>query len=96
MFGGGGIYNDLGWLDLNGSSIDNNYAGTYGGGIYDNVDASSGRYSTVNLYSGSIDHNTAKAKLSGGGIYSVYGTVITGNRSLVHENIPDQIRTVGA
>jgi hypothetical protein len=96
MFDGGGIYNNLGWLDLNGSSIDNNYAGNYGGGIYNSVDASSGQYSTVNLYSGSIDHNTAKAKLSGGGIYSVYGTVITGNRSLVHENIPDQIRTVGS
>jgi len=96
MFGGGGIYNNLGWVNLNGSSVSNNYAGTYGGGIYDNVDTGSGQYSTVNLYSGSIDHNTAKAKLSGGGIYSVYGTVITGNRSLVHENIPDQIRTVGS
>ncbi|MGA9097545.1 MAG: hypothetical protein WB392_01280 [Methanotrichaceae archaeon] len=96
LFGGGGICNNLGVLNLNGSSIDHNYAGTYGGGIYDNVDTSSGYYSTVNLNSGSIDHNMAEAKLSGGGIYSVYGTVITGNRSLVRENIPDQIRTVGA
>lgn len=96
MFGGGGVYNNLGWVNLNGSSISNNYAGTYGGGIYDSVDTSQDSYSTVNLISGSIDHNTAKAKLSGGGIYSVYGTVITGNRSLVHENTPDQIRTVGS
>jgi hypothetical protein len=96
MFGGGGIYNNLGWVNLNGSSISNNHAGSYGGGIYDNVDTSSGLYSTVNLISGSIDHNIAKAKLSGGGIYNVYGTVITGNRSLVHENTPDQIRTVGS
>lgn len=96
MFGGGGVYNNLGWVNLNGSSISNNHAGSYGGGIYDNVETDSGLYSTVNLYSGSIDHNTAKAKLSGGGIYNVYGTVVTGNRSLVHENIPDQIRTVGS
>jgi hypothetical protein len=96
MFSGGGICNNLGVLNLNGSSIDHNHAGIYGGGIYDNVDTNSGLYSTVNLYSGSINNNTAGAKLSGGGIYSVYGTVITGNRNLVHENIPDQIRTVGS
>lgn len=96
MFGGGGVYNNLGRVNLNGSSISNNYAGSYGGGIYDNVETSSGLYSTVNLISGSIDYNTAKAKLSGGGIYNVYGVVITGNRSLVRENIPDQIRTVGS
>jgi hypothetical protein len=96
LFGGGGIYNNLGWLNLNGSSIDHNYAGTYGGGIYNNVDTSAGLYSTANLISGSVENNTANAKLSGGGIYSVYGTVITGNRSLVHGNTPDQIRTVGS
>ncbi len=96
MFGGGGVYNNLGMVNLNGSSISNNHAGSYGGGIYDNVETDSGLYGTVNLYSGSIDHNIAKAKLSGGGIYNVYGTVITGNRSLVHENTPDQIRTVGS
>jgi fibronectin-binding autotransporter adhesin len=96
MFGGGAIYNNLGWVNLNGSSISNNYAGTYGGGIYDNVDTIHDSYSTVNLIMGSIDHNIAKAKLSGGGIYNVYGTVIIGNRSLVHENTPDQIRTVGS
>ena len=96
MFGGGGIYNDLGLLNLNGSSIDHNYSGSYGGGIYNNVDTSSGLYSTLNLYNGSIDHNTASAKLSGGGVYSVYGTSITGNKNLVHENTPDRIRTVGS
>ena len=96
MFGGGGIYNDLGVLNLNGSTIDHNHSGTYGGGIYNNVDTSSGLYSTLNLYNGSIDHNTASAKLSGGGVYSVYGTSITGNKSLVSENTPDQIRTVGS
>jgi hypothetical protein len=94
LFNGGGIYNNLGLLDLNGSSIDYNYAGTYGGGIYNNVDASSGLYSTVNLINGSVRNNTANAKFSGGGIYSVYGTVIAGNRSLVLGNAPDQIRTV--
>ncbi len=57
---------------------------------------STGLYSTLNLYNGPIDHNTASAKLSGGGVYSVYGTSITGNKSPVHENTPDQIRIVGA
>jgi hypothetical protein len=80
---------------LNGSSIDHN-SGPYGGGIYNNVDTNSGLYGTLNLYNGSIDHNTASAKLSGGGVYNVYGTSITGNKSLVRENTPDQIRTVGA
>jgi hypothetical protein len=78
-FVGGGIWN-AGRLTVARSTISGNSASN-GGGIYN-------YNGTVNLESGSIDHNIAN--LNGGGIYSILGTLI-GNMSIVHDNTPDQI-----
>ena len=42
---------------------------------------------TVSLLSGSVDHNIAA--LNGGGIYNLGN--VTGNLSIVHDNIPNHI-----
>jgi len=81
---GGGIRN-LGELNLYGGNISNNIAGHIGGGIYNHYSG------TVDLNSGSIDHNNATSPApSGGGIFNNFGT-ITGDTSIVHDNTPDQI-----
>ncbi len=76
---GGGIWN-AGRLTVARSTISGNSASN-GGGIYN-------YNGTVNLESGSIDHNIAD--INGGGIYSILGT-LTGDMSIVHDNTPDQI-----
>ncbi|MBK7385374.1 MAG: hypothetical protein IPI63_01050 [Methanothrix sp.] len=55
-----------------------------GGGIYNSYK------STVNLVSGSIEHNIATSpSLSGGGIYNQ--GILWGNLDIVRNNWPDQI-----
>ena len=76
---GGGIWN-AGRLTVARSTISGNRASN-GGGIYN-------YNGTVNLESGSIDHNIAD--INGGGIFSILGT-LTGDMSIVHDNTPDQI-----
>jgi hypothetical protein len=79
---GGGIFNGNGaTVNIDGDSTITGNSASNGGGIYN-------YNGTVNLESGSIDHNIAS--LNGGGIYSILGT-LTGNMSIVHDNTPDQI-----
>lgn len=78
---GGGIYSYYGTVNLKGGNIMKNNA-TDGGGIYSNQ-------GTVNLITGSISYNNATGG-HGGGIYDRSYT-IKGDRSLVHDNIPDDI-----
>ena len=76
---GGGIAN-FGTTTISESTITGNNASN-GGGIYNHN-------GTVDLVSGSVDHNIAE--FNGGGIYSSLGSLI-GNMSIVHDNTPDQI-----
>ncbi len=76
---GGGIAN-FGTTTITDSTITGNSASN-GGGIYS-------YNGTVDLVSGSVDHNIAE--FNGGGIYNILGTLI-GNMSIVHDNTPDQI-----
>lgn len=77
---GGGIYSEQGTVNLKGGNIMKNNA-TDGGGIFSDE-------GTLNLIAGSISYNVAREH--GGGIYDNFGT-IKGDRSLVHDNIPDDI-----
>ncbi len=81
---GGGIYSVQGTVNLRGGNIIGNKAIglARGGGIFSEK-------STVNLIAGSISYNNATGG-NGGGIYDYFGT-IKGDKSLVHDNIPDDI-----
>ncbi len=87
---GGGVATYYGHVSLNGSSVAGNQATGaigvppvpgFGGGILN-------YNGTVSLISGSVDSNMAQI---GGGIYSHLG-VVSGDESIVHDNIPNQIK----
>lgn len=80
---GGGIYGDINQAStINGGSIFGNHA-VLGGGIW----ADDG--SSINLVSGSISGNVASS--SGGGIRTYGSVTITGDKSIVRNNSPNQI-----
>lgn len=81
---GGGVYVSAGSeINLVGDTagISGNYA-EYGGGIFNHR-------GYVTLDKGTVEANQAIVKNGGGGIYSVYcfTTSISGNKSIVHDNI---------
>jgi hypothetical protein len=82
---GGGIFDEKdGIINFRDARIFGN-AAEWGGGI-------TNFGGTVNLISGSIDHNTAKmAAPSGGGIGSCQPSSEKGDRDIVHDNTPDNI-----
>jgi hypothetical protein len=89
---GGGICNSFGLINLQGVTISNNIA-LKGDQWYDGVGGgiANSQGSTLNLISGSIDHNTAA--VTGGGIFNT-GSTIKGKTGIVHDNTPNQIVSV--
>lgn len=89
---GGGICNSFGTINLQSVTISNNRA-LKGNQWYDGVGGgiANTQGGTVNLISGSIDHNTAS--ITGGGIFNAQSTV-KGNKNIVHDNTPNQIVSV--
>jgi hypothetical protein len=82
---GGGVVNGGGSLILDGVTIRGNTASKndygYGGGIQNS--------GIMILKNGSVDHNTACTK--GGGVWCNDPQKVSGNRQIVHDNIPDDI-----
>lgn len=76
-YNGGGIYGNIGSININGGNVASNKAEQLGGGIY------TGYRGAINVLSGTISNNAAKN--SGGGIYS-QGGAVTLNEGAIFSN----------